>query len=164
MTTVEIATIDDLGALVEIFNHYVATSNSNFDTQPTTIDARRQWFAKFSSTGPYRLLVARRDGKVLGSASSSPYRDHPAFRETVEFGISLHAEHLGQGLGSLLYSALIESLANEPVHVALAGIALPNDASVALHRKFGFTEVGIFRDYAIKDGEYISSVWMQRVL
>jgi phosphinothricin acetyltransferase len=163
MTTVEIATIDDLGELVEIFNHYVATSNSNFDTQPTTIDERRQWFAKFSSTGPHRLLVARRDRKVLGSASSSPYRDHAAFRETVEFGVSLHKEHLGQGLGSLLYSSLIESLVNEPVHVALAGIALPNDPSVALHRKFAFTEVGIFRDYAIKDREYISSVWMQRL-
>ena len=72
MTTVEIATIDDLSALVEIFNHYVATSNSNFDTKPTTINDRRPWFASFSSTGPYRLLVARRDGKVLGSASSSP--------------------------------------------------------------------------------------------
>jgi phosphinothricin acetyltransferase len=163
MTTIEMATVDDLGALVEIFNHYVATSNSNFDTKPATIEERRQWFAKFSSAGPHRLLVARRDGKVLGSASSSPYRDHAAFRETVEFGVSLHEEHLGQGLGSLLYSSLIESLVNEPVHVAVAGIAMPNDASVALHRKFGFTEVGIFRDYAIKDREYISSVWMQRV-
>jgi len=49
------------------------------------------------------------------------------------------------------------------VHVALAGIALPNDASVALHRNFGFTEVGTFREYAIKNGQYISSVWMQRL-
>jgi phosphinothricin acetyltransferase len=64
MTTVEMATVDDLDALVEIFNHYVATSN--FDTKPATTDERRQWFAKFSSTGPHRLRVARHDGKVLG--------------------------------------------------------------------------------------------------
>jgi phosphinothricin acetyltransferase len=58
---------------------------------------------------------------------------------------------------------LFDTLALEPsVHVALAGIALPNDASVALHRKHGFTEVGTFREYAIKNGRYISSVWMQR--
>jgi predicted GNAT superfamily acetyltransferase len=63
-----------------------------------------------------------------------------------------------------LYRALFDSLAPEPsVHVALAGIALPNDASVALHRNFGFTEVGTFREYAIKNGQYISSVWMQRL-
>jgi len=46
--------------------------------------------------------------------------------------------------------------------VALAGIALPNDASVALHRKFGFTDVGVFHEYAIKNGEYVDSLWMER--
>jgi hypothetical protein len=52
--------------------------------------------------------------------------------------------------------------AGEPVHVALEGIVLPNDASVALHRKLGFTEVGTFREYAVKNGQYLSSVWMER--
>ena len=67
-------------------------------------------------------------------------------------------------MSTALYRALFDSLALEPsVHVALAGIALPKNASVALHRKFGFTEVGTFREYAIKNGLYISSVWMQRV-
>jgi phosphinothricin acetyltransferase len=50
------------------------------------------------------------------------------------------------------------------VHVALAGIVLPNDASVALHSKFGFTEVGTFHGYGIKNGRYLSSVWMERQL
>jgi phosphinothricin acetyltransferase len=54
-------------------------------------------------------------------------------------------------------------LVDEPVHVILAGIALPNDASIALHRKFGFTEIGTFREYALKNGTYISSTWMQRL-
>jgi phosphinothricin acetyltransferase len=49
------------------------------------------------------------------------------------------------------------------VHVTLAGIAVPNDASIALHRKLGFTEVGTFHEYAVKDGQYISSVWMERL-
>jgi phosphinothricin acetyltransferase len=162
VTLIGLATREDLRALVDIYNHNVATSNSNFDTEPTTLERHRDWFAKYSATGPYRLLVARRGGTVLGSASSGPYRDHEAFRETVEFSISLHNEHLGQGLGSLLYSALIESLADEPVHLAVAGIALPNPASVGLHRKFGFTEVGTFTEYAVKHGQYLSSVWMQR--
>jgi len=63
----------------------------------------------------------------------------------------------------LLYRELFDRLAHERVHVALAGIALPNDASVALHEKFGFAEVGIFREYAVKNGQYVSSIWMQRL-
>ena len=79
-------------------------------------------------------------------------------------GVALDAGCRGQGVGSALYRMLFDDLATEPVHVALAGIALPNDASVALHRKFGFTEVGVFREYAVKNGRYLSSLWMQRLL
>jgi phosphinothricin acetyltransferase len=59
---------------------------------------------------------------------------------------------------------LLEELRSEALHVAIAGIALPNEPSVALHRKFGFTDVGVFEEYAIKNGAYISSLWMQRRL
>jgi phosphinothricin acetyltransferase len=55
-------------------------------------------------------------------------------------------------------------LKNEALHLAIAGIALPNDASVALHKKFGFEEVGVFKEYAVKNGQYISSIWMQKRL
>jgi phosphinothricin acetyltransferase len=100
----------------------------------------------------------------VGYACSQPYRDHEAFQETVEVSISLDVSCRGQGVGTLLYRELFACLVGQPVHVVLAGIALPNDASVALHRKLGFTEVGTFREYAIKDGQYISSLWMQRIL
>ena len=68
------------------------------------------------------------------------------------------------GVGSALYGALFEALRAQDLHLAVAGIALPNDASVALHRKFGFTDVGVFDEYATKHGAYISSLWMQRRL
>ena len=68
----------------------------------------------------------------------------------------------GHGVGTALYRALFRQLADEPRHVALAGIVLPNDASVALHRKLGFTEVGTFHEYAVRNGQYLSSVWMER--
>jgi len=157
------ATEDDLPGIVEILNYTVANSIATFATRPTSVAERRDWFERFSSTGPHRLLVARRGDLVLGYACSQPYRDHEAFRETVEVAIALDVGCRGQGVGSLLYRALFDLLAGEPVHVALAGIALPNDASVALHRKFGFTEVGTFREYAVKNGRYLSSLWMQRV-
>ena len=158
------ATEDDLPGIVGILNYTAANSIAHFDTRPVSVTERRDWFGQFSATGPYRLLVARRGDQVLGYACSQRYRDHEAFRETVEVSIALDVSSRGQGAGTALYRALFDSLALEPsVHVALAGIALPNDASVALHRKFGFTEVGTFREYAIKNGQYISSVWMQRL-
>jgi phosphinothricin acetyltransferase len=161
--TITGVTEDDLAAIVGILNYTAATSIARFETRPVSVAERRDWFGQFSAAGPYRLLVARDGDQVVGYACSQRYRDLEAFRETVEVSIALDASSRGQGVGTALYRALFDSLAAEPsVHVALAGIALPNDASVALHRKFGFTEVGTFREYAIKNGQYISSVWMQR--
>lgn len=160
---IALATDDDLPGIVEIFNYTAANSAANFASRPASVAERRDWFEQFSSTGPYRLLVARRGNLVLGYASSQRYRGHEAFRETVEVSIALHVSCRRQGVGTSLYRALFDCLAREPVHVVLAGIALPNDASVALHRKFGFTEVGTFREYAVKNGQYISSLWMQRL-
>ncbi len=158
------ATEDDLLAIVGILNYTAANSIARFETRPVNVADRRDWFGQFSATGPYRLLVARSGDQVRGFACSQRYRDLEAFRETVEVSIALDVGSRGQGVGTALYRALFDSLALEPsVHVALAGIALPNEASVALHRNFGFTEVGTFREYAIKNGQYISSVWMQRV-
>jgi phosphinothricin acetyltransferase len=159
------ATEGDLAAIVGILNYTAANSIARFETGPVSVAERRDWFGQFSAAGPYRLLVARVGDEVRGYACSQRYRELDAFRETVEVSIALDVRSRGQGVGTALYRALFDRLAFEPsVHVALAGIALPNDASVALHRKFGFTEVGTFREYAIKNGQYISSVWMQRVL
>ncbi len=151
----------DLAELVTIYNHYVEHSNATFDTEAATLESRTGWFERFSDVGPYRLFVASEDDRVLGCASSGLYREHPAFARTVEVSIYLHPAVRSKGNGSALYQTLLDTLRSEDVHLAVAGIAVPNDASVALHRKFGFTEVGVFEEYAMKGDAYISSVWMQ---
>jgi phosphinothricin acetyltransferase len=165
MTPVRIAPAveADLPGIVEIFNYTAVNSIANFGTRPVSVADRRDWFGQFSPSGCHRLFVAWRDGQVMGYAGSQRYRRHEAFSETIEVTIALHVSCRGQGVGTALYRELFSCLAGEKIHVALAGIALPNDASVALHRKFGFTEVGTFREYAVKDGQYISSLWMQRL-
>jgi phosphinothricin acetyltransferase len=157
-------TEDDLPAIVDILNYAAANSNATLASEPVTVADRREWFGRFAPTGPYRLAVARRGPDVIGYAASQPYRAHEGFRETVEVSIAIDASRRGQGVGTALYGALLGWLADAPVHVALAGIVLPNDASVALHRRFGFTEVGIFHEYAVKNGQYLSSLWMERRL
>lgn len=156
-------TEDDLPAIVAILNHAAAHSIASFDTRPVGVADRRDWLGQFGPAGPYQLLVARRGDRALGYACTQRYRDHEAFQETVEVSIALDTGSRGHGIGTQLYRELFSRLAGAQVHVILAGIALPNDASVALHRKFGFTEVGIFREYAVKNGQYLSSVWMQRL-
>lgn len=147
-----------------IYNHYVTNSYATFDTAPSTVESRSSWFETFAESGPYRLFVATDGPRVIGCASSGPYRSHPAFARTVEFSVYLDPDVRARGVGSALYRVLLDALDTEDLHLAVAGIALPNEASVALHRKFGFREVGVFDEYAMKNGVYISSVWMQRRL
>jgi len=159
--TIRQATRGDLPRLVEIRNHYIAHTNMTFDTAETTVEAQIDWFEGFGD-GPYQILVAESGGQVLGSAYSSRYRARAAFDTTVETSISLSPAHRGAGVGTALYTELLQRLARQPVHLAVAGIALPNAASIALHRKLGFTEVGTFREYARKNGHWLSSTWFQR--
>jgi phosphinothricin acetyltransferase len=162
--TVRAACIADLSSLLQIYNHYVRNSYATFDERQATLEERRTWFSEYREAGPFRLLVAEREGEVIGYASSSPYRSHPAFRSTVETSIYLAPEAVGAGVGRALYTELFSALSSEPVHRALAGIALPNPASVALHHRFGFRRVGVFHEYASKGGTRVSSVWMEKAM
>lgn len=95
---------------------------------------------------------------MVGHAGSAPLRPDPAFRTSVETGIDLAPAVTRRGLGSLLYAALSAAIAEEELHRAYAGIALPNPASVALHARFGFRAVGVFDEYARKFDRFWSSV------
>lgn len=154
----------DLQPLQTIRNHYIVSSHSAFDEAPLSEEAVGLWIKTFSPSGPYQLLVAEEAGQVLGFASSQQYRTHPAFRKTVETSIYVAPQQANGGIGSSLYTGLFTAIANEGLHKAVVGIAMPNEASVRLHKKFGFTEVGVFTEYAVKNGQYVSSLWMQRSL
>ena len=153
----------DVQAVTDIFNYYVAHTNARFEETPFTLENRLNWFEQFSPITKHRLLVAEHQGNIVGFACSQPYRLSEAFADTVEVTIYLLPDAKGQGTGSALYHALMEALKLQGVHRALSGIALPNEASIALHKKFGFREVGVFDSYAKKNGSYISSVWLEKL-
>jgi phosphinothricin acetyltransferase len=153
----------DQDAIVAIYDWYVLNSDATFDTRPLAIDARAAWFGRFGDNGPHRLLVAVDDAEqVVGYAGSARYRDHPAFAGTAELTVYVDSTTRASGVGSELYARLLAELAHEPVHRLVAAIALPNDASVALHRRFGFEAIGVFDEYARKGDRWLSSLWMQR--
>lgn len=153
----------DLPGLVAIANHYITHTNAQFTTELQTIEGRRSWFEGYGR-GRYRLLVAEGETGLLGCTYSSRYRPSAAFDTTVETSIYLNPDYRATGLGTRLYTALLDLLASEDVHLAVAGVAQPNPASNALHLKCGFQEVGTFREYARKRGVWISSTWFQKLI
>ncbi len=149
----------DLPRVTEIYNHYVVTSSATFDLTPFTVEQRREWFAHYSTSGPHRLLVAERDGLVLGYAASGRFRTKPAYDTTVETTVYCAPEATSRGVGSQLYAALFEALRGEDLHVAVAGITLTNDASCALHERFGFVRAGMMPEVGRKFGRFWDVVW-----
>jgi phosphinothricin acetyltransferase len=152
----------DLPALTAIYNHFVEHTHVTFDVEPFTVEQRRDWFAHYAKTGRHRLLVAEADGVALGYATSGRFRDKPAYEPSVETTVYCAPEATGRGIGSALYAALFAALRGEDAHMAYAGVALPNEPSLALHRRFGFTEVGTFRQVGRKFGTWWDVTWLER--
>lgn len=154
----------DIGALTNILNWHIEHDHSAFfRLQPETEEMQLQELALADRDGPHQWLVAVTGGEVIGSAKSKRYREGIVFEQTVETGINLHPNYLNRGIGTILYAELLHRLTTVNVHVAVAGIALPNDGSVALHKKLGFKKVGVFEEYAYLNGRYVSSLWMQKL-
>ncbi len=156
---------EDLPRLLEIYNHYIEHSHATFDTQTLTLAERRSWFDGFSEKGPHRLFVVENGGAVDGYASSGVFRARAAYDRSVETSVYLAPGRGGIGLGSALYAKLLETLEEEAlVHRAYGGVALPNEASLALHQRFGFKRVATFSEVGFKFGRYWDVAWFERAL
>jgi phosphinothricin acetyltransferase len=108
--------------------------------------------------------VAVDSDDVVGFATSSRFRAKAAYDTSVETTVYCAPNGVGRGVGTALYRRLFDVLAAEDVHRAYAGIALPNDQSVALHRKLGFAPVGTYREVGRKFGAYWDVQWFERAL
>jgi phosphinothricin acetyltransferase len=137
-------------------------TTASFEVEPWTVAARHAWFAHYAPVGRHRLLVAEVDGRVEGFATSSRFRERAAYARSVETSVYCDPAAVGGGLGTALYTALFDQLADEDVHRAYAGIALPNDASEALHRRFGFHEVGTYTEVGRKFDRWWDVRWYER--
>lgn len=152
----------DLARITEIYNYYVLNTPVTFDVDAYTVERREPWFAQFGSTGRYRLLVAEQDGIVLGYAGTTRFRPKAAYETTVETTIYCAQDEVGKGIGRRLYTELFEVLKGEDIHRFVAGYALPNAATEALHQRFGFKGVGVFSGNGRKFGKYWDVCWVER--
>jgi phosphinothricin acetyltransferase len=158
------ARLEDLNDLTEIYNHYVIHTPITFDIEPYTPETRKPWLEQFAEAGRHQLFVAESLGRVVGYAGTLRFRPKQAYETSVETTIYLRPDHTARGLGARLYTRLFEALVGQDVHRAYAGITQPNDASNALHARFGFRDVGRYGEVGRKLGRYWDVLWMEKKL
>ncbi|NKB68456.1 MAG: GNAT family N-acetyltransferase [Candidatus Latescibacteria bacterium] len=152
---------DDAAAIAALYNHFVLHTTVSFEEEPVATAQMAQRIEAYRSTHPW--LVGEEDG-LVGYAYASPYRPRPAYRFTAETTIYLHPEATGRGLGSRLYQALLDKLVQGGFQTVLGIIALPNPASVALHEKLGFVQVGQLAQVGHKFDRWIDTGYWHKSL
>ena len=152
----------DLQSVCDIYNHYVLTANASFEVDPVPVEEMQKRVSEYTQVYPW--LVYEQEGEVLGFCYASKWRPRPAYRYTAEVTIYLDKDHLGKGIGKMLYQELFARLKEMGIHSMIATIAIPNEKSQQLHEGFGFKQVGQFKDMGNKFGEWIDVGYWQCML
>ncbi len=150
---IRLATAADAAAITAIYAPYVSDTPVSFEEEPPEAEEMARRMAG-DGNGLHPWLVAEAEGRVIGFASSSPFRSRPAYRWTVETGVYLAPEAQGHGLGKALMERMLDLLTRQGFTTAVAGVTMPNDPSVALHEKLGFASTATYRDTGFKLGEW----------
>lgn len=143
----------DLDAIVAIYNHAIEHTTATFDTEPKTVASQLPWFEGRGPTAP--VLVALRDGAILGWADAHPWSDRCAYQGTGEVSVYVAEAARGQRIGSKLLGALVLRCREAGLHTLLARIASGNPTSLRLHEAQGFFEVGVMREVGKKFGQVL---------
>lgn len=159
------ATSADLPHCLAIYNHYVANSTVTFDEQPLTLAEMRAAHERGERAGYPWLVAQSASGEVLGYANVSAYRDRSAYRYTVEDAIYLAPAATGRGIGRALLTELIARAAAAGLREIVAVIADSGaDASLALHERLGFVEIGRMGRVGVKFDRWLGTIFLQRSL
>jgi L-amino acid N-acyltransferase YncA len=153
---------NDVEAICRIYNHYIAHTIITFEETAISSTDMVARIAECTATLPW--LVFEEDGDVLGYAYAGPWKGRSAYRYSVESSVYLDPAAVGRGLGTELYGTLFIQLRSASIHAVIAGITLPNQASVALHEKLGFLKVGHFREIGWKFERWLDVGYWELVL
>ena len=156
------ATTADAEACAAIYAPYVAETAISFEAEPPTAEEMGRRIA--AALERHDWLVLEDGGRVVGYAYGGPYKARDAYRWVCEVSVYIERGRHRTGAGRELYEALFERLAARGYTMAVAGMTLPNDASVGLHRAMGFEPVGTYRRIGYKGGRWHDVAWTQRPL
>ena len=158
------ATTEDAGAIAAIYNPFVVGTCVTFDTDALSADDMRGRIAEARAADLPWLVGTDAGGGIVGYTHASRWKGRWAYRYSVESTVYLDPSRTRQGMGRVLYAALVERLRERGIHAVIGGIALPNDASVALHERLGFEKVAHFRQVGFKLDRWIDVGYWQLLL
>ena len=153
---------DDVPAITSIYNEGIRDRLATLETEERSEDERRAWLAARGERHP--VLVAEWGGRVAGWGSLNVFNSRPAYRHVADFSIYVARTARGAGIGRLLLEALIERAAALGYHKLVLAAFPFNEAGMRLYRRFGFREVGIYREQGQLDGRWVDVVIMERLL
>jgi L-amino acid N-acyltransferase YncA len=156
------ATPEDAPACAAIYAPYVTDTAITFELQAPSPQQMAQRIA--AASAGHAWLVLEDERRVVGYAYGGPFHTRPAYRWACEVSVYLELGRRRTGAGRALYEALFARLAERGFRMAVAGMTLPNEASVALHRELGFQTVGVYRRIGFKHGAWHDVEWTQRAL
>jgi len=157
---IRLAAITDAASIASIYNHYVLNTVVTFEEEAVSATEMAERLAETATAGlPW--LVIEQTGSVVGYAYASKWKGRCAYRFTVEATVYLAPDAGGQGHGTKLYEALFAELKKKSVLVVIGGIALPNQASIALHEKFGLQKVAHFKEVGFKFKKWVDVGYWQ---
>ncbi len=159
---IRLATVADLPAINEIYNHYVLHSTATYAESLVTDEERAAWFAGHGERHP--VTVVELEGEIAGWASLSPYRHREAYRFSAEDSVYLRPDRLRRGLGSALLGDLLGRAKAMGFHTIIGGCDTADPSSAGLHERFGFERVAHFREVGFKFGAWRDVIFLQRML
>lgn len=161
--TIRAATVADADAVAAIYNHYVAHTIVTFEEEAISVSEMALRIRNIAAASlPW--LIAERQGEVVGYAYARPWRERRAYRFSAEITVYVVPSSTGRGVGSRLYERLLPLTQNRGIHAVIGIIALPNDASVALHEKFGLSKVAHLKEVGFKFDRWIDVGYWERIL
>ncbi len=158
---IRVAQEQDLPSLLDIYNYEVLNGTATFDLEPKTLEERKVWFDAHN-VGNHPLWVAEEEGRVIGYVSLSPYREKEAYAATVELSIYIDPGYRCRGVARRLMTEILAwARACEDIHTVVSVITGGNEASIRLHREFGFEDCGTLREVGEKFGRKLDIVNLQ---
>lgn len=147
-------TLEDASAICDIYNYYVQNTIITFEIKPVTSSEMAGRIRE--TTGKYEWIVWQNEnGAVLGYAYFNSFRPRAAYSNSVESTVYVKASETGKRIGNALYGELMKRFHRSIYHVIIAGIALPNEPSIRLQEKYGFTKIAHFKEVGFKFGKWI---------
>lgn len=158
------ATPADASAILAIYAPFVVASAVSFELEPPTLKEMKARIVGAADQFPWIVAVDAESDVILGYAYATAFRVRVAYRFAVETSIYIAGNFQGQGVGRMLYPALLHTLEAQGYTQAIAAITLPNDYSIKLHEGLGFRRAGVYREVGYKNGVWLDvGIWQRQL-